>query len=266
VKRPRRCSVQIGVMLRKVTIVQCEVGRPLAKDENLLIFKQRPDFVILPEYFNVDPRRRDTAKNAAEAHNHLQYCRTLSDRFEAVLIAGTAITIEDNLFYNTCHVYNRGRLQGVFHKLNPTEKEQKHGITPGREMSLFECDGVRYSTLICADVLRHDNFVRLNEFEPDIVFVPITSPLRPHESIREKFARDEKIFVEGAQASGSYVVKCCAIGRLWGGDLQGRSLVAAPWGVLTRVAPDEENRPRILSVILDIEGLREFRRKRQRLN
>jgi len=49
---------------------------------------------------------------------------------------------------------------------------------------------------------------------------------------------------------------------LWGGYLQGRSLVAAPWGILTRIPPYDENKRRILSFTLDIAELREFRAKR----
>lgn len=249
-------------MLRKVTIVQCEVGRQLTRDENLLIFKQRPDFVILPEYFNVDPARRDTVRNAGEAYDRLQYCQVLSDRFQTILIAGTAISSLGGNFYNSCYIYNRGEFVGSYLKNNPTEKERKQGIALGIGVEIFEIGDVRFSILICADVLIPDNFARLYPLEPDIIFVPTTSPFKPRDTVREKVERDNQIFVDGARRSGSYVVKCCAVGNLWGGRLQGRSLAAAPWGILSRISPDEEDRPRILSVVLDIDELREFRRKR----
>lgn len=248
-------------MLRKVSIVQCEVGRQLTMDENLLIFKQRPDFVILPEYYNVNPERRDTPKNSGEAPGYLRYCKILSERLETVLIAGTTVTVNNGQFHNTCIIYDHGLPVGSYRKLNPTQNERKHGIVPGTEMALFEIDGVRISILICADVLKPDHFTRLRRLEPDIIFVPTTSPLKPNESVRDKFNRDNSIFVAGAWAAGSYMVKCCAVGQLWGGRLQGRSLVTSPWGLVTRIPPEEENRPRILTVILDIAELREFRRK-----
>lgn len=250
-------------MLRKVTIVQCEVGRQLTRDENLLIFKQRPDFVIFPEYYNVDPERRDTARNSGEAYDRLQYCQTLSDRFHTTIIAGTAISSLAGKFYNTCYIYSRGEFIGSYYKVNPTENERKHGISAGSSFDQFEIDGVRFSIMICADVLTPDNFVQIRAHEPDIVFIPTTSPLKPDETIREKFARDNSIFIDGALAAGCFLVKCCAIGNLWGGALQGRSLVTAPWGILNRISPEEESRPRMLSIILDIDELREFRRKKE---
>jgi predicted amidohydrolase len=247
-------------MLRKVVIVQSVVGQQLSMEANLLIFKQRPDFVIFPEYFNVDPERRDPARNSLVAVDYLEYCKTLSDRFDTTLIAGTAIEAEKTAFYNTCHIFTRGNRIGIYRKRCPTKNERHYGISAGMSSGVFEIDGIRFALLICADVLKPELFRELGEHNPDIIFVPATSPLRS-ETVREKFRRDHEIFVAGAEASGAYVVKCCAVGELWGGKLQGRSLVAAPWCVLARVSPDEEYRERLLTCVLDIDELREFKRK-----
>jgi predicted amidohydrolase len=250
-------------MLRKAIIIQCQVSRQLSMEENLFIFRRRPDFIILPEYYNVDPTLRDMPLNANQSGEYLKYCQVLSDRFGAVLIAGTAVESDNDRFYNTSFVYNQGKMVGKYRKIHPTENEIRHGISPGIGFSLFEIDDVRISILICADVLHPENFSRMSELRPDIIFVPNTSPLKPNETVRDKFSRDREIFVAGAETSGSYIVKCCAAGRLWSADLQGRSLVAAPWGILSRISPEEEDRERILSIILDISELREFRRKRE---
>lgn len=250
-------------MLRRITIVQCEVGRQLSMEENLYIFKRKPDFLVLPEYFNVDPEYRDTAHNASQAEEYLKYCQSLSDRFRNVVIGGSTIESTAGKFFNTSYIFNRGKKVGRYRKINPTTNEKRHSISPGNDICHLEFDGIRISVMICADVLSQDNFKSLFKFEPDIIFIPTTSPFRPMETVREKFDRDQKIFVNGARASGSYLVKCCAVGQLWGGRLQGRSLIAAPWGILNRVAPDEEDRRRILSLVLDISELREFRLKQE---
>ncbi|MEE9443664.1 MAG: carbon-nitrogen hydrolase family protein [candidate division Zixibacteria bacterium] len=250
-------------MLRKIVIVQCDVGRELSLDENLAIFKQRPDFVILPEYFNVNPKLRDTRQNSLDTLRRLKYCGILAERFETILISGTAIESYENEFFNTCHVFDRNDIVGTYRKTNPTANEQKNYISPGQNQIIIEINNVRVSVLICADVLYQANFDRLRSLQPDIVFIPTTSPYRPHEHEKVKFARDNNIFIDGARRSGAYIIKCCAVGELWGGKLQGRSLVAAPWGILNRIAPQDENRERIISTTLDIADLREFRAKQR---
>ncbi|MEZ5358404.1 MAG: carbon-nitrogen hydrolase family protein [Candidatus Zixiibacteriota bacterium] len=250
-------------MLKKIVVVQCATGKQLALDENLLIFKQRPSFVVLPEYFNVNPARRDTERNTVEGHEWLRYCRTLSERFETILIAGTAVESDGERFFNTSIVFNNGERIGSYRKQNPTVNERNHNITPGTEPTIIEVGGVRISILICADVLKPENFERLRSLDPDIVFIPTVSPFIPNETIKEKYARDEKLFVEGSRVSGAYCVKCCGVGELWGGRLQGRSLVSAPWGIMQRVSPENEDKTRIFSVVLDISEIREFREKQR---
>lgn len=248
-------------MLAKVVLVQCDVGRRLTMEETLLIFRQRPDFVILPEYFNADPARPEAGHNALVAPQRLAYCRTLSEHLETTLIAGTAVEADGTGYHNTAYVYDQGSLVGSYRKVHPTTGETRRGIIPGVAPAVFSLYGTTIAILICADVLHPENFQRLQPYHPDIVFVPAVSPGRSHETVREKFTRDQLLFVDGARAAGSYVVKCCAIGDLWGGRLQGRSLITAPWGILTRISPDEEEKVRFLSFVLDLAELRDFRRR-----
>jgi len=235
-------------------------------EDNLFIFRQKPDLIVLPEYYNVDPLIRSTAYNAGQTGEYLKSCCDLSLIFDTTLIAGTGIELNEGKFYNTSFIFRQGEMIGHYRKQHPTENERNNNISAGDEYLFIDVDGTWLSVLICADVLYADSFDELSKLKPDIIFVPTTSPLRPYETVRDKFERDQKIFVDGAQKTGSYIVKCCAIGNLWGGSLQGRSLVAAPWGILTRIAPDEEDKKRIISVVLDIAEIREFRSKRSLVN
>ncbi|MCP4568245.1 MAG: hypothetical protein GY841_11770, partial [FCB group bacterium] len=125
-------------MLRKITIIQCRPGRRLKTDEILHIFKQKPDFIILPEYQGVDPLWRETAANAELAKDFQLYCRNLAANLNAVLIAGTTIEEHSGRYYNTCRVFNRDVDLGHYHKVNPMPNERKHGISPGNSPCLFE--------------------------------------------------------------------------------------------------------------------------------
>ena len=112
---------------------------------------------------------------------------------------------------------------------------------------------------ICADCLEAATFDRYREEEVDLIFVPNASPHRPGETAREKLQRDQDIFVRGAVRSGAYIIKVCGVGSLFGSRLQGRSLVAAPWGVLHQVPPEEEHRAQVITVNLSTDELHEFR-------
>jgi predicted amidohydrolase len=115
-------------------------------------------------------------------------------------------------------------------------------------------------TLVCADVLAEDSFSLAARERPDILYVPATSPLRPGEAWEEKDHRDRTIFLQGARLARAFVVKVCAAGSIYGGPLQGRSLVAAPWGeFLARVPPGSEAGEMILSADLDFRRLRLWR-------
>ena len=58
------------------------------------------------------------------------------------------------------------------------------------------------------------------------------------------------------------MAKTCAAGELYGRTLQGRSLIAAPWGeILARVSPDREAEELVLRADLDLDALAAWRRR-----
>jgi predicted amidohydrolase len=67
--------------------------------------------------------------------------------------------------------------------------------------------------------------------------------------------------VSGAERSGAYVIKACGVGTLFGNALQGRSLIASPWGILAQTELSGESEKRLLTITVDISELREFRSK-----
>jgi predicted amidohydrolase len=114
--------------------------------------------------------------------------------------------------------------------------------------------------LICADVLFPESYRALVELKPDIVFVPTTSPFRADDSVESKEKRDFDYFLAGAKTTSAFVAKCCAIGSLLGGWLQGRSLIAAPWEIIDLVPSGRENEELVLMAKLDLEELKAYRR------
>lgn len=248
-------------MLIKIVAVQARMGQPLTLDEKIHIFKQQPDFICLPEYYLVDRSITDYSRAALRVHEQLEYYRQLSSEFGACLIGGSVVEPENSRLFNTVHVFDRGEEIGKYRKRHPVERELQNGISPGDRHFVFDHEDARIGILICGDVFHMERFVELGEHRCDIIFIPTTSPFRPDDTVAAKTERDRKYFIEGARASGAYAVKVCSVGEIFGRPLQGRSLIAAPWGIEHRVDFTAEREQRVLAVTLDLQELREFRRK-----
>jgi predicted amidohydrolase len=246
-------------MLVKVLALQSRLGQPLRLEEKLHIFRQKPDFISLPEYCMVKETHLDFSRSALEIKENLEYLRNLSIEFSTCLIAGSVVEAESDSLFNCTYIFNRGDKVGRYRKLNPVAGETDGGILPGDRFFVTEVDGVRIAVLICADALNISFFELLGEEKVDIIFIPTTSPYRPVDTKSEKHKRDQEIYLAGARAAGAYVVKSCGIGNLFRKPLQGRSLIVSPWDVIRRVPIFAEQDPTILTSVLNIKELREFR-------
>lgn len=219
------------------------------------------DFVCLPEYCFIPPEAKSQLETARDLKHNLGLLAELSSRLETVLIGGSVVEEEAGKFYNVCYLFERGRKAGKYRKVNLYHREAGKGISTGDRYAVFEVRGVRVGLLICADVLFPESYRKLAEKKPDIVFVPTTSPYRADDTRAAKEKRDNDYFLAGARTTAAYVAKCCAVGSLLGGRLQGRSLVAAPWGVLKRTPFEKEGEELVLKVELGLEELRHYRGK-----
>jgi predicted amidohydrolase len=248
-------------MLTKIVAVQARMGQPLTLDEKVHIFKQQPDFICFPEYYLLDNTVTDYARAALRVHDYLDYFQQLSSEFGTYLIAGTVVEPVRDKLHNTAHIFDRGLLIGKYRKQHPVPREIERGISPGDRHFVFDHEDARVGILICGDVFHPERFAELGGHDCDLIFIPITSPFRKDDTPEAKFARDQKYFVDGARLSGAYVIKTCGVGEIFGHPLQGRSLIAAPWGIELRVDISAEQDKRLLSVTLDLSELRDFRRK-----
>ncbi|MEW6052019.1 MAG: carbon-nitrogen hydrolase family protein [Candidatus Zixiibacteriota bacterium] len=252
-------------MLTKIVAVQARMGRRLTLEEKMHIFKQRPDFVCLPEYWLIDETVEDFHRAALHASEYRDYLCRLSDELTACLVGGTIVEAEGDCLYNTGYVIDRGTILGKYRKRFPVPGEQAKGIQSGTENLVLNIDGINIAMLICGDVFHPQVWSELRALSADLVMVPTTSPFRPDDSLSQKKHRDQLYFVSGAEQAGAYIIKSCAVGTIFGHLLQGRSLVAAPWGILSRVDFGDEGSRRMLTLTLDIAELREFRRKYRRV-
>lgn len=250
-------------MLIKVAAVQCHIGGGFTLEDRLHIFKIKADFICFPEYFLIDKDQADFARAALAIKENLEYIRNLSIEFDSCLIGGSVADSDGEALYNSSYLIDRGNIVGRYRKLSPVEGEIKKGILPGDKIFTAVIDGIKIGIMICADALNLSIFEAIGEEEVDIIFIPTTSPLRPAERKSEKHRRDRDIYLEGSRRAGAYIVKTCAVGELFGKPLQGRSLIVSPWDFIKRVPEYAEQDPALLTASLDIEELREFRKKRR---
>ena len=253
-------------MLTKVVAVQAKMGSRLNLAQRIHLFKQRADFICLPEYFLLDDGVTDFHRAALLRNDHLEYYERLSDELSTCLISGTVVEAEEDKLYNTCYVFNRGEELGSYRKRFPVPGELERGISPGTGQLVIEVEGVRIGIIVCGDVFYEQVYQELAERGVDLVFAPTTSPYRPADSISRKEYRDQIYFHAGATRCGAFVVKVCGTGRLFGKPLQGRTLITGPWGMVKQVDFSEEQSERVLSETLSISELREFRQMMNRRN
>jgi len=248
-------------MLIKVAAVQGRMGVPFTLEEKLHIFKQRADFVCLPEYCLIDGSQADFSRAAMVIKENLDYLRALSFEFDTCLIAGSVAEADGDAVYNSSYIFNRGDFVGRYRKLSPVDGELRSGILPGDKLYMTKIDDVRIAVLICADALNQSLFETIFKHDVDIIFIPTTSPYKPAERKSEKHRRDKEIYLSGSRKAAAYIVKTCGVGKLFSRPLQGRSLIASPWDFIKRVPEYAEQEPTVLTALLDIGELREFKKK-----
>ena len=214
----------------------------------------RPDFLCLPEYFWVPAgtlAHGDAAVFAPHAHAALA---ALSRDLNCVIVGGSYVAAQDGALYNTCPVYDRGRLAGEQQKVNPTPGERAAGVAAGSALVAIPGGDRRLGVLICADVLLAGSFDEMRALGVDLVFAPTLSPYLPFDTPTDKEARDRAIFCAGAIAAAAPVFKTCGVGRIFGGHrLQGRSLAASATGaILARVPFHREQRAAV--IVVEVEA------------
>ena len=160
-------------------------------------------------------------------------------------------------------VYEDGRLAFEQPKVHPMPREAASGVHPGDAFHAGEAGGRAMGLLVCADVLYPEAARVLALQGAQVLLNPVMSPYR--ESDLTRGSRDA-IFVARAYDSGAFVLKAGGFRRPHGGEVPsegpppgvaGRSLAAAPWGVLAKARDDFTEE--IVLADLDFSMLDRFR-------
>lgn len=226
----------------KVLIYQQRLLASIPEADYEEIKSHNPNIVCLPEYF--------FHPDFISYDDSIAYMKKCSKDFNTILIGGTTVLHKNGNSFNACYIFDKGKEVGYYKKIHLFQPEVGR-ITPGTEYKVFTINNVKIGLLICADALHNESWVNMSKLNPDIIFIPTFSPFK-EESHKEKFKRDNEIYVNGAKTCNSIIVKVCCIGKFKNTSLQGRSLVADKNGIIWRVDPQNEKNKIIKSIILEI--------------
>ena len=187
--------------------------------------QHNPDFVVLPEMFEIAAKPDEAAEHAHAIPSPLtEMLSGFAKEHEVNLIAGSFFEKKGDEIYNTCLVFDRkGEIRGKYRKMHLFDAfgyAESSGIAFGQEPLITEIEGLRFGVAICYDIRFPEIFRYYAVRGAKVVFLPACFFQPNHDhwglNIRSR-ALDNSIFVAASNQTGRWWV--------------GRSMVANPWGV-----------------------------------
>lgn len=247
-----------------------DVTVPAAEEvmETAMQAAERPDFLILPEYFSYyGPDRKRSVELAQPLRETpaFRMAQAFARRHKVGLQAGTILArvpgeerVENVSVvfdrqggeiagYRKIHLFDMGDLgSGVF--------RESDYIKPGEEIVTWEFEGVTFGTAICFDVRFPELFRALRLKGAEVITLPAAYTMVTGEAHWELLARarsaETQCYFIACGLGGTVVVdgqeKCC----------YGHSIIVDAWGkVVARAGQGAE----IISAKLDMENLHSIR-------
>jgi len=242
----------------RLSAVQLETGRNVetnrqhAFDQCRRAAEMKPDFIVLPEMFEIVVPPKKAVQHAAAIPSDLaDHIGRLARELSINIIGGTLFEQAGKGIYNTAVVYDRGgELRGMYRKMHLFDAfgyRESEGISRGENPLILELDGLCFGMAVCYDIRFPELFRYYALKGAHTVFLPSAFFQPNHDhwqlSIRAR-ALDNGIFVLGCNQTGKRFV--------------GRSMVADPWGVVIGSLGVEEG---ILTVDIDCNRVDSTRQK-----
>lgn len=210
--------------------------------------------VLLPEYFFAAiPPLKDGPLDLEGTAARVRVALAQASRESGAAVAGNAIEPIGGALRNVLCVFDEGALVAEQLKIHPMPREAESGIVGGDLLEPFALRGATAGGIVCADIFYPEASRVLSLKGAEILLNPVMSPYRTPDPTKD--AR-ESVYVARAWDSGAFVLKAGGFSRPEK-RIVGRSLVAAPWGLVARY--HDEFAEEIVVADLDLDALRAFR-------
>jgi predicted amidohydrolase len=240
----------------RLSAVQCRVGvsDTFRRAERLIKqgVDQNVELFLLPEYFSYEPGKFGNQRSD-ETQDFLLRC---SSEYSCIVAGNVIIDAAGRKGYlNALHIFKDGELIGIQEKLHPTKSERELGILSGHEAKIFDINGIKFSALICADILYPEICRVVGLKGAEIVLNPVISLKRselPGERLRHC------LYFTRSFDNTYAIVKAGGPGYTFlGSETVGRSLISLYDGIPAIYT--DENSEELVYAEIDVEGIRKYR-------
>ena len=247
-----RIEETLQISLVQPLLVWEDVRANLEMLENMLTgVPEETDLILLPETFSTGFTMQADLFAEEEGEGPAQvWMREVAAKKNATL-AGSLITRAGERIYNRLYWVSPAGVEGHYDKRHLFRMgREDQNFYPGGARKIFTCFAFRFMPQICYD-LRFPVFSR-NRGDYDILFYAANWPA-PRHAVWETLLRARAI------ENQAFVLGVNRVGRDGEGiDHLGGTCVVDPAGNVTKL-PDKL--PGILNISVDLEEIREFRRK-----
>lgn len=148
-------------------------GVNLAPFRNIVheVAHDKPHFICFPELCACGPGT-DKKRNAVELKPFVEELGKLAREVKSALVLPFAKRSGDQVYNSVPIVDAQGKLVLVYRKNYPTDQEMRAGFSPGTEVPVGVCDGVRVGAAVCFDACFPQVWAELEANRARVVFYP----------------------------------------------------------------------------------------------
>ena len=236
----------------KVSLIQMssssEKQDNIAQAETLVaeVAKDRPDFIVLPEYWAMLDDGLEAFHASAESFPDGSAYRAMRDmarRHNVTLHGGSIVEASDGTYYNTTAVFGpKGEERARYRKIHlfdvdvpgGTRHRESEQVSAGDQVVTYELSGTVIGCAICYDIRFPELFRALRDKGADVIVLPAAFTLMTGKDHWEVLVRARAI------ETGTYFLAVDQFGTCGGGKkaYHGHSMLIDPWGHIVAQVSD----------------------------